>query len=103
KYYRFAFTKYHEKKSYISNNMYQIKAYIEAQKPTKKQIKGVLLYPSNPYEFYDQFCDEEDNIIAFKTINLGKDWSSIEEDLAEIFLVRLNCEFTVKNKSKIIF
>src|SRR5690625_6910332 len=59
KYYRSAFTRYHEKKSYISNNIYQIKAYMEAQKPIDKQIKGMLLYPSNPYEFDDQFLDRK--------------------------------------------
>lgn len=44
--------------------MYQIKAYMESQKPTDRQIKEIILYPSNPYEFADQFHDEENNIIA---------------------------------------
>lgn len=85
KYYYSAFTDNFEKKSYISDNIYQIKAYMEAQKPTNKQIKGMLLYPSNPYEFDDQFLDEHNDILAFKTVNLGKDWYFIEEDLSSVF------------------
>lgn len=86
KYYRSAFTKNHEKKSFRSDNMYQIKAYMNKQSSTEKQIKGILMYPSNHYEFDEQFHDEDGNILAFKTINLEKNWESIKNDLAEIFI-----------------
>lgn len=85
KYYSSAFTKHHEKESFRSEHMYQMKAYMNTQSATEKQVKGILLYPSNHYEFYDRFHDEDGNILAFKTINLAKNWQSIKNDLTEIF------------------
>lgn len=86
KYYGSAFTKHYEKESFRSDNMYQMKAYMNKQSSPEKQVKGILMYPSNHYEFYDQFHDEDGNILAFKMINLEKNWESIKNNLAEVFI-----------------
>ena len=43
------------------------------------------MYPSNGYEFYEQFRDQDGNVLSFKTINMVKDWQTIKGDLAEVF------------------
>jgi len=85
KYYRSAFTRYFNKERFRASHMYQMTAYMQKRTSTEKQTCGILMYPSNGYEFYEQYRDSDGNILSFKTVNLAKDWQHIETDLAEIF------------------
>jgi 5-methylcytosine-specific restriction enzyme subunit McrC len=86
KYYQSAFANNFGRKKFISGHMYQISSYMKKQNHSYKKLKGILMYPSNNYDFYEQFIDENNNILSFKTINLAKDWSEIRKDLDEIFI-----------------
>jgi len=85
KYYRDAFMRNFSKESFRSSHMYQMTSYMRKQPSTEKVTQGILMYPSNGYEFYEQYYDKNGDILSFKTINLAKDWKEIEADLAEIF------------------
>lgn len=87
KYYRSAFTYGYDIKRFISNHMYQITAYLRknVNKNEKRNLRGILIYPSNGYDFYERFLSKEGYTIEFKTVNLNKKWYEIEEDLLSIF------------------
>lgn len=87
KYYKSAFTYGYDIKRFISNHMYQITAYLRKNINTKekRKLRGILIYPSNGYDFYEKFLSKEGYTIEFKTVNLNKKWDKIEEDLLNIF------------------
>lgn len=84
-YYRSAFTNNCGKSSFRSGHMYQLKAYMDKIKDSSKKVRGILVYPSNGYDFYQQYKEPDGSIIAFKTINLAEDWQKVEQDLTDIF------------------
>src|SRR5699024_2008127 len=86
KYYQSAFTSFFDKDRFRSSHMYQMTSYMQKRASTEKQTKGILMYPSNGYEFYEQYQDSDGDILSFKTVNLAKSWRYIEADLAEIFV-----------------
>lgn len=89
KYYRDAFTNKYDNKKFISTHMYQITAYLRKNiniNETRK-LRGILIYPSNGYEFHEKFISKEGYTIEFKTINLNNKWEKIEEELLSIFKV----------------
>jgi len=86
KFYQSAFTRYFDKERFRSSHMYQMTSYMQKRTSTEKQTKGILMYPSNGYEFYEQYRTGDGNILSFKTVNLAKDWKYIEADLADIFV-----------------
>lgn len=85
KYYRSAFVKSYGKERFRSSHMYQLKTYMDKIKESSPKVRGILIYPSNGYDFYEQYKMKDGSIIAFKTINLAKQWHEIEADLAAIF------------------
>lgn len=84
KYYQSAFSERY-KRRFKSENMYQIYAYMNQVEVKNKIIQGVLFYPSNGYDFFEQFKLEDGNIISFKTVNMSETWSRVKNDLDEIF------------------
>ncbi|CAM3303091.1 5-methylcytosine restriction system specificity protein McrC [Nosocomiicoccus ampullae] len=84
KYYQSAFSERY-KRRFKSENMYQIYAYMNRVESKNKIIQGILLYPSNGYDFFEQFILEDGKIISFKTVNLSESWTRVKNDLDEIF------------------
>lgn len=86
KYYRNAFTNRNEIEKFIGTHIYQITAYLRKNIniSEKRRLRGVLIYPSNGYEFYEKFVSKEGYGVEFKTINLNNKWDVIEEDLLKI-------------------
>lgn len=86
KYYRNAFTSRFNNEKFISNHMYQISAYLRKNINIgeKRDLRGILLYPSNGYDFHEKFTSKEGYTIEFKTVNLNKKWYYIEEDLLSV-------------------
>jgi len=87
KYYKSAFTFHFDKKRFISNHMYQMNAYLAKNKHDSEDalLRGILIYPSNGYEFHERFLSDEGYTMEFKTVNLNKKWTDIERDLFGIF------------------
>lgn len=87
KYYNNAFTNRYDVQKFIPSNMYQITAYLRKNinKNQTKKLRGILIYPSNGYDFHEKFSSKEGYIIEFKTINLNKKWYKIKEELLSIF------------------
>lgn len=87
KYYKSAFTHGYDIKKFISSHMFQLTAYLRKNinNNEARKLRGILIYPSNGYEFYERFISKEGYTIEFKTINLNKKWYEIEEDLLSIF------------------
>lgn len=101
KYYIKAFNDRYETKKFHSANLYQMSAYLnyyEKEKNDKeellyKNLRGMLLYPSNGYDFYETFKKNEKYFIEFATIDLSKDWKEIEANLLRMIndeLVQIN-------------
>ena len=87
KYYTNAFTSRHDVRKFISSHMYQMTAYLRRNmsEDESRQLRGILIYPSNGYEFYERFRSREGYTIEFKSINLNKKWEKIGEDLLSVF------------------
>ncbi len=58
--------------------MYQISAYISKNKKVYENIRGILIYPSNGYEFHEKYVSPESYFIEFKTLDLSKNWNNRE-------------------------
>lgn len=84
---------YFNKKSFVSENMYQMSAYINNIN-VENSLKGILLYPlpynaENVNESYDYKIVSKGQIVAnaklqFITIDLSQDWRKITCDLLYI-------------------
>lgn len=84
KYYKNAFNNYYETKKFKPNHIYQITSYLERNLNSKEKLRGILIYPSNGYDFYEKFVSNRGYNIEFKTINLNRAWDKIELDLMSI-------------------
>lgn len=86
KYYRNAFITRYDSKKFISTHVYQITAYLRKNINLNegKRLRGILIYPSNDYEFHERFISKEGYTIEFKTINLNNNWDEIENELLSI-------------------
>lgn len=92
KYYIKAFNDRYEAKTFHSANLYQMSAYLNHYEKEKNEkgelsynnVRGILLYPSNGYDFYETFKKNDKYFIEFATIDLSKDWKDIEENLLKI-------------------
>lgn len=83
KYYRNAFSSKYEGKKLVSNNIYQMKAYLNQNLNKYEILRGVLIYPSNGYEIIEKFYSKMGYSIEFRTIDLNMDWKEIESRLLE--------------------
>jgi 5-methylcytosine-specific restriction enzyme subunit McrC len=85
KYYHKALNSRYENQKFCSNNMYQMKAYLD-HNPKHNELRGILLYPSNGYDFYEKYQSSKNYTIEFSTINLSNPWAIIEEKLLKIII-----------------
>lgn len=89
KYYRNAFTSKYEGKKLISNNIYQMKAYLNQNLNKYDILRGILIYPSNGYDISEKFYSKAGYSIEFRTIDLNMEWKEIESRLLEIVNYKL--------------
>lgn len=67
-----------EKKTFISENMYQLFSYLKNQEVDN--CEGILLYAAVDNDFYHQYRFNN-HLISMRSINLNQDWSMIRRDL----------------------
>ncbi len=84
KYYKNAFSSKYEGKKLISNNIYQMKAYLSQNLDKYNILRGIIIYPSNGYEINEKFYSNKGYTMEFRTINLNTEWKQIESRLLEI-------------------
>ena len=84
KYYKNAFTSKYEAKKFISNNIYQMKAYLTQNMNKYEILRGIIIYPSNGYEINERYYSKRGYSIEFMTINLDMEWEKIEVRLLDI-------------------
>jgi 5-methylcytosine-specific restriction enzyme subunit McrC len=97
KYYKDAVKENYGNYKFISNNLYQLFAYLNNyQNRDKYKMKGILLYPENGRELDDSY-KYKDMDIEIKTINLNQDHEDIKKRLENILydtnLKRSNINF----------
>ena len=86
KFYSKTMQSHHERTAYISNNLYQIYAYVNNySKGTSGSVSGVLLYAKTD----EAITPNEDmvisgNTISLKTLDLNVDFSNISKQLNEL-------------------
>lgn len=68
-----------------SGHLYQLHAYLTNKAPTPgwENVEGMLLYPSNGYDFDHNFVLHGRHPIRVSTININRDWREIEAALLE--------------------
>ena len=69
-------------KSFISENLYQIFAYVKNSK-FEGEVKGMLLYPTVDYEVSENY-KLSGNFILIRCVDLNKEFSEISAKLKEI-------------------
>ncbi len=84
KYYKNAFSDRYGVEKYQSTNMYQMNAYLDYYLGKYQLLRGILLYPSNGYEFHHKYEKLNSYKIEFATVDLNKEWKEIEENLFSI-------------------
>lgn len=84
KYYKNAFSDRFGVEKHQSANMYQMNAYLDYYMGKYQSLRGILLYPSNGYEFHHKYEKVNAYKIEFATVDLNKDWKEIEENLFSI-------------------
>lgn len=86
KYYKGAFNYRFKSKKFIPSHLYQISAYINKNKKIYENIRGILIYPSNGYEFHEKYVSPENYFIEFKTLDLSKNWYYLKNDLLDLII-----------------
>lgn len=86
KYYREALVSRFDALRFHSGNLYQLNAYLtnKACDPGWENVEGMLLYPSNGYEFDHRFMLHGRHRIEIATINLKQPWKDIETALLRL-------------------
>lgn len=86
KYYEHILQSYHEKNTVISNNLYQIFAYVKnMDKDNTGNVSGMLLYAKTQEELPDQLdYMMSGNKISVKTLDLNKEFKEIAKILDNI-------------------
>lgn len=92
--YEMSLVKYFDKKMFIPDNLYQLKAYLEAYKSnnSNKKLRGILIYPYNEnnkdLNAGKQKFKSLDNsyILEIININFKQNWEDICKELDEIIL-----------------
>jgi 5-methylcytosine-specific restriction enzyme subunit McrC len=86
KYYKECLNEHYDRDKIITDNLYQIFAYVknaEYQGGAAANSDGMLLYPTVTKELYLPYQMENHKIII-KTINLNQNWKLIREDLLRV-------------------
>ncbi len=88
KFYKEALQTYYDSEKIISENLYQMLAYvtnIAAKGGINTSCRGMLLYPTVQRELNEVF-NIQDHDILFNTINLNQNWKQIHDDLINLIL-----------------
>lgn len=86
KYYADALQQYRGSRSFRSDNLYQLFAYLRndaVAEPTAPLAEGVLLYPETQHEL-DASYAVHGHRVRLATVDLSKPWSLVEERLLEL-------------------
>ena len=87
KFYKEALNNHYNAEKIISENLYQLFAYIENQKnpadPVSEKCEGMLLYPTVNKSLSKTYYNNH-NRISVQSIDLNQDWKQIREDLFEL-------------------
>jgi 5-methylcytosine-specific restriction enzyme subunit McrC len=86
KYYKECLNEHYDRDKIITDNLYQIFAYVknaEYQGGAAANSDGMLLYPTVTKELYLPYQMENHKIII-KTINLNQNWKLVREDLLRV-------------------
>ncbi len=73
----------YDKKKLISNNLYQIFAYVKNSEKEFPNCQGMLLYPKVDKDIDVSYVIQEHKIMV-RTINLNQKWEQIYKDLIDI-------------------
>lgn len=84
KYYKNAFSTRFELEKFRSSHLYQMSAYLNYYETKHAKIRGILVYPSNGYSFYERYKKSDSYRIEFATIDLSKSWDLIEKELLRL-------------------
>ena len=84
KYYKDAFSNYHQARKFRSTHLYQMHAYLSYYQNKHENLHGILLYPSNGYNFNESYNKENEYRLSFSTVNLSNNWDEIHESLLDI-------------------
>lgn len=87
KYYHEALVSRYDALRFHSGNLYQLNAYLtnKAADPGWENVEGMLLYPSNGYNFDYVFKLHGKHQIRILTLDLKKSWTMIHSDLLMLF------------------
>lgn len=87
KYYQEALVSRYDALRFRSGNLYQLNAYLtnRAVMAGWENVEGMLLYPSNGYDFDHIFTLHGRHRIRVSTIDLQQTWPNIEINLLELF------------------
>ena len=85
KYYKDALQEYHGTKKPRSENLYQLLAYLRAEKAARRTVvpEGILVYPVGDNTIDANFTIDGHPIRIY-TLNLAQDWQQIERDLVKL-------------------
>lgn len=84
KYYTNAFSSRFEVEKFRSSHLYQMNSYLNYYENKYEKVRGILVYPSNGYSFYERYKRNDSFGIEFATIDLSKDWDMIDHDLMRL-------------------
>lgn len=84
KFYKNALQFHHGKRSFHSEHMYQMFAYLQHQPKDLEQIKGILIYPYNGQYFNETYQWNDQTSMQFVTVDLSKPWQNIEAFLLNL-------------------
>jgi 5-methylcytosine-specific restriction enzyme subunit McrC len=87
KFYKEALKTHFSAEKLISQNLYQLFAYIENQKdpedPVSEKCEGMLLYPTVSQSLSKTYYKNH-NRISVQSVNLNQDWKKIRDDLFDL-------------------
>ena len=88
KFYQDALRSRYDTEKFISSNLYQLYSYlrnIESSQshPINSRCEGILLYPV-VNDAIDESYIMGDHVLRVRTVDLGKEWNTIEEELMSI-------------------
>ena len=90
KYYKEALVSRYDALRFRSENLYQLNAYVtnKAIEPGWENVEGVLLYPSNGYDFDHTFTLHDKHRIRVVTLDLKNAWQQIQSNLLMLLVIR---------------
>lgn len=81
KFYKYTFQINRGRRSYHSDHMYQMFAYLQHQPIHIKDVQGILIYPYNGRSIDETYAWDDRLQLRFVTLDLRKKWPEIEQTL----------------------